>query len=146
MSKPVLTKACNLLAWSKQVTEWAQGQIDDTTAYVVSYASPTNFYGIVTQCQRTTGFAKVRVAAGTIGSLSVIDAGSTEIIVFMGINSHIRVGDEVLCVSNGTGITPSWTAFKPIPGIIWSEPSSGLCDDQDNGGGETGCTDTVGAS
>lgn len=103
------------------------------------------FWGIVQTCSKTSGFATVRRAEGTIGALDVTD-DETEITVYIGIESFVRFGDEVFCVPSGSGITPDYCVVPYIKGLTWTEPDvADLAGTQDNGGGQcsTCCSDTV---
>lgn len=99
-------------------------------------ATTRNFWGIVTECARTSATIKVRKATGTIGSLTVINEESEEITVWVGPYHHLCLDDEVFCWRNPTGISPGYTADLRVLGICYTEPDTeDLCEDQDAGGG-----------
>jgi len=139
------------------LVRWDGRDPDEATAEELRefyHAIPLNpagscWWGIVTQCDKLSGFAKVRQASGEIGSLTVDDAGSDEITVFVGKGSFVRVDDEVQCVPNKAGATPEYTAHRIIEGIIWEEPDADteLAPNQDNPNEcSTCCDETVSAS
>ena len=152
--QPLFQKLLNRHA--DRVNQISAERVADNTYKPLGRSSTTkaNWWAKITECDKTTGFAKVKKCEGEIGSLTII-TGTPEVIVFLGIEPFGRMGDgvdeetgdECLCVWNGKGITPEWTAHVPIVGICHTEPDEDteLSDVQDDGGGlcTTCCTDSV---
>jgi len=105
------------------------------------------WWGIITECDRESGFAKVKKAEGTLPDLEIV-SGAEEVVVWMGVNSFCRVDDPVRLGPNGGKVRPAWTIQEHIAGIIWTEPDEDeLADEQDDGGGECDecCDESVAA-
>jgi len=130
------------------------GVASDGTPYyhVITLGLKNPWYGIVTKCNSSTGRGKVKRAEGTIRNLSIV-SGAEAVVVHIGVKSWARIGDEVQCVWNGSGITPEWTAHAIISGVIYEEPcvegtqgcepEDALAAVQDNPGQVDDCDDII---
>jgi len=104
-----------------------------------------SWWGIVTVCDKESGYAKVKRAEGTLPNLTVV-SGAEEQVVWGGIEPPFRVDMPVLLVPNGPGVTPAYSIDHRLKGLTWTEPEAGdLAPVQDDGGGQCSdcCDETV---
>jgi len=101
------------------------------------------WWGKIIKCNSTTGRGTVKRAHGSLPGLTVV-SGAVEVEVYIGKESFIRIDDDVYCTWNGSDVTPSWTAWLPLRGIHWEEPTAEeLADEQDDPDESTDCDDEI---
>jgi hypothetical protein len=87
-------------------------------------AGSSGWWGQITSCDYAGGTVGVKPATGTLPNLTV-DSEAEEVTAWQGLYGWHVIGDFVLLVSSGSGVTPKWSVVPRPAGLRHYEPISG---------------------